>query len=58
MLQFSSFKTHFMEIQLCFVTLRKILENSVQFLQFYDTFTQKYHIYRQISRYLCNIKML
>ena len=32
-------------------------EIPVHFLQFYDTFTQKYHKYRLNLRYLCNIKI-
>ena len=44
LLQFGSFKIQFMKIELNFI-LRKISENSV-------------HENCQISRYLCNIKML
>ena len=32
--------------------LRKISDNSINFSQFQDTFTQKHHKYRQILRYL------
>ena len=52
LLQFGSFKIHFMKIQFSFIILRIILENSVKFSQFYDTFTQKHHKYHQILRYL------
>ena len=56
-LQFGSFQIHFMKIQLSFSILRKISENSVYFSQFSDTLTQKNHKYRQILRYLCNMKI-
>ena len=39
LLQFGSFKIHFMKIQLKFIILSKISENSVHFAQFQDTFT-------------------
>ena len=52
LLQFDSFKTHFMKIQLSFIILRKI---SVRVSQFKNTFSQKH---RQILRYLCNVKIL
>ena len=58
LLLFVSFRIDFMKIQLSFIILRKISENSVHFSQFQDTFTQKHHKYRQILRYLCNIKFL
>ena len=58
LLQFDKFKLYFIKIQLNFIILRKISENSVPFLQFKDTFTQKHHKYRQILRYLFNIKFL
>ena len=58
LLQFSSFKINNMEIHLSFITLENISENSVQFLQLYDTFTQKHHKYRQILCYLCKINIL
>ena len=51
LLQFGTFKIYFMKIHLSFITLRKFSENSVHFLQFQDTFTQKYHKYRQILRH-------
>ena len=47
-----------MNIQLIFIILRKISENVVHFSQFQDTFTKKHHKYRQILRYLCNMKIL
>ena len=34
LLQFDNFETNFMKIQLSFLVLRKISENSVQFLKF------------------------
>ena len=58
LLQFGSFKIHFMKIQLSLIILRKISENSVHFSQFQDTFTQKHHKYHQILRYLCKLKNL
>ena len=45
MLQFGSFKKHFMKILLSFIILKQISENSVHLSQFKDTFTQK-HKYR------------
>ena len=50
LLQFGSFKIHFMKNQLFFILLGKISENSVHFPKFQDTFTQK-NEYRQILRY-------
>ena len=44
LLQFGSFDIHFMKIQLNFILLIKVSENSVHFSQFQDTFTQKHHI--------------
>ena len=41
--RFGIFKTHFMKIQLSFIIFRKVLQNSVYFSQFQDTFTQKHH---------------
>ena len=58
LLQFGSFRIYFMKIQSSFIILRKFSENSVHFSQFYDIFTQKDHKYRQILRYLCDIKIL
>ena len=58
LLQLGSFYMHFMEIQLSFIILRKISENSVYFSQFQDTFTQKhrkiillifYNIFQRLS---------
>ena len=57
LLQFGSFKIHFIKIQLSFVISRKISQNSVNFSQFQDTFNQKHHKYRQILRYLCKINI-
>ena len=57
LLQFGSFKIHFMKIQLGFITLLKISENSVHFSQFQDTFTRKDRKYH-LLRYLFNIKIL
>ena len=44
LLQFGRFEIHFMKIQLSFILLIEVSENSVQFSQFQDTFTQKHHI--------------
>ena len=57
LLRFGSFKINFMKIHLKFMILRKISENSAHFSQSKDTFTQK-HKYRQILRYLCDLKIL
>ena len=57
-LQFGSFKIHLMKIPLSFIILKKVSDNSVHFLQFQDTFSQKHHKYRQILRCLCDIKIL
>ena len=50
LLQFGNFKIHFMEIQSRFIISRQSLENLVHFSHFLDSFTQKYHKYRQILR--------
>ena len=46
-----------MNIQLSFIILKKISEESVQISQFQDTFIQKHHKYRQILRYFSNIQI-
>ena len=46
LIQFGSFKIHLMKIQLSFMILRKISENSVHFSQFQDIFTQKHYKYQ------------
>ena len=56
LLQFNSFKKHSIKTQLNFIILRKILDNSIHFSQFQDTFTQKHHKHCQILRHLSNIK--
>ena len=48
LLQFGSFKIHFIKNQLFFILLRKISEITVHSPQYQDTFTQKQHKYRQI----------
>ena len=45
LLQFGSFKIHSNKIQLSFMILRKISENSVHFSQFQDIFTQKHRTF-------------
>ena len=55
LLQFGSFRIHFIKIQLSFIIL-KIIPEKLKLNQ--DTFTQKHHKYRQILRYLRNIKFL
>ena len=56
LLEFGNFKLHSMSIQLSFIILIKISENSVHFSHFQDTFIQKYYKYRQILQNLRSIK--
>ena len=47
LLQFGSFKIHFMKIQLSSMILRKFFGNSVHFFELEDTFTKKH---RKLSK--------